>query len=116
MSRVLSAQAPDCLQSISSAREGCENLISRFATDQTIPRAGVMTPRGDNTTIISNSTDATNSTTASTGSNSSAHTISIVVATVGLVFVGFLLYFAWQCIGCIRGSRSGKPVFGYVGV
>ncbi|KAH7338407.1 hypothetical protein B0J17DRAFT_768524 [Rhizoctonia solani] len=104
----------NCLQYRSHASVNCEPSGGHFATDQTIPRFKALSPRAEDATNTSNSTNSTSG--SSTANNSSAETLTIVIATVGLVFVGFLLYFAWQCLGCIRGPRSGKPVFGYVGV
>ncbi|KAG8707642.1 hypothetical protein FRC09_001715, partial [Ceratobasidium sp. 395] len=53
-------------------------------------------------------------TTTPSGTSNQALTGALVV--LGLIFAGFILYFAWQCVGFARGGRSGKPVFGYVGV
>ncbi|CEL59929.1 hypothetical protein RSOLAG1IB_09213 [Rhizoctonia solani AG-1 IB] len=108
----LDAEMLNCLQDGASAGVGCEKYTGHFTMEQFIPRFHSVHPRAE--VAASNSTNST--TTPTTGSNSSTKALPIIVATVGFVFVGFLLYFAWQCIGCIRGSRSGKPAFGYVGV
>ncbi|KAG8682190.1 hypothetical protein FRC08_015133 [Ceratobasidium sp. 394] len=48
------------------------------------------------------------------GVSNQALTGALVV--LGIIFAGFILYFAWQCVGFARGGRSGKPMFGYIGV
>ncbi|KAJ1305088.1 hypothetical protein OPQ81_000128 [Rhizoctonia solani] len=110
----LEAQGPNCQKYVSGARVGCEAFGGNFVTDQITSCSKYIISRAENATTTSNSPTPTPG--SDTGTGSSVRTLTIVIGTVGLVFVGFLLYFAWQCIACIRGPRSGKPVFGYVGV
>ncbi|KAG9107313.1 hypothetical protein FRC07_008645, partial [Ceratobasidium sp. 392] len=84
------------------------HLIARAPDPQSDPAAGAGTGTGV-------TPEAALGTTAPSGSGSNQALVGALVV-LGLIFAGFILYFAWQCVGFLRGGRSGKPMFGYVGV
>ncbi|KAG9093820.1 hypothetical protein FS749_013687 [Ceratobasidium sp. UAMH 11750] len=84
---------------------------------RSINRLRARAPDRQSTSVSSTSTSPVPSGTGTPtppGVSNQALTGALVV--LGIIFAGFILYFAWQCIGFARGGRSGKPMFGYIGV
>ncbi|KAF8603595.1 hypothetical protein BDV93DRAFT_523078 [Ceratobasidium sp. AG-I] len=105
----------DCTLPDAEMQVACGKILakrSRKPANAIVPRASETVTSAASTT----DTPGVNSTTGSTSNGSSGQTLMIVIAIFAAIFAGFLVYFAWQCLGFACRGRSGQPTFGYVGV